>query len=538
GFPAKYGDKLSSVVAVTNKTDTRKNWGGNLTAGGTGLAVILNGPNPGGSWIFSWRKSLLKEAVEILNPTEYQFSPSFYDLQSKMAIHLNKNNRLIGNILLSRDHSYLERWRGDAELYSNYGNSYFGLVWNSVISPTIAAEVVLSQGRNFWDNHIGAEKEEKLKLTENVFNWNLNFQPFSQHDVEGGITYKNIQYNYELKAEELSRNQQVLEELIESFYGDSRIDSRTYKLAAYIQDKFKMYRTLYANLGGRYDYFEFNRDGQWSPRVGLSLGLSARTIIRAAWGFYYQAPVYTELTKEKGHDKNPAAEKAIHYVLGFEHNLTSNFNLRIEGYLKKLEHMIGHYIEIHQPENEPILHYGNPNKGECKGIEFFLNGKLSRTTSLWFSYSYSQTTLEAYLVNWEKEIIEKKVIPRFTDQPHNLSMFMIRQFPKSWELNLKWRYLSGNPYTPRYEAWSDDGPYWKSGEEYSARYPAYHRLDVRVGKKFYIKNMQTRIFLEVKNAYYHKNVLVYNYKIENGTHLRKVYYTLPILPTIEFSIDF
>ncbi len=536
GFSAKYGDKLSSVVTLTNRNGTPEKFRGNIGGGGTGASLILEGPLPRGSWLFSYRKSFLKEAAEILNPTDYTFSPSFYDLQSKLAFSINQNNQLLVNILYSRDDTYLEKWRQDSELYSNYGNSYYGIVWHSIFSSKVFSELVISRGQNFWDNQIGKDKAEQLDLVENVVQWHLNYQPVANYEIESGFTYKNIHYDYELTTPELSMDQNQLEELIESYYGSTNLHPRTYKLAFYGLNKFKLWRSLYANLGVRYDYFEYNQDHQWSPRVGLAYSLSRQTILRAAWGEYYQAPVYTELARKKGADINPVAEKAEHYVLGVEHFFDRQSGIRIEGYTKRLRRMIGHYLEISDSSAQPILHYGNPNTGSCRGVEVFLNGKLGPRLACWLSYAYSVARIEACFVDWEQQAIVKKNIPRFTDQPHSFSLFLTYQLPRAWELNLKWRYLSGIPFTARIPKLdTNDNPYWGYGESNSVRYPAYHRLDFRLGKKFKFQKYQISAFLEIKNLYNQKNVFLYDFQILNGQHQREAYYMLPILPTIEFN---
>ncbi len=538
GFPAKYGDKLSSVVTMKNRIGVRKKFRGNLGAGGTGLSLVLESPIPSGSWIFSVRKSFLKEAVRILNPTDYSFSPSFFDVQSKISLRAGQNNQITYNLLYSKDNSYLERWRGDVELYSDYGNSYHGLVWNSIMNPKLSSEFIISKGQNFWDNKIGTDKEEKLNLTEYVFNWNLNLLPNQIHDIEAGLTYKYILYDYELKVAQLSKDQQNLEDLVESYYGDLKIAPKTYKFSVYLQDKLKIFESLYTNCGIRYDYFEYNKDQQLSPRISIAYHLTKKTIFRAAWGKYYQAPGYTELTHTKGAEPNPKAEQATHYVIGVEHAFSDKFNLRVESYLKLLDNMIGHYFRISNQSTYIELCYGNPNEGRCRGIEFFLDGKLSDRCSIWATYAYSQTRLQAYFVNWDEMKIEQRTFPRFTDQPHNLSLFFNYKLPKAWELNVKWRYLSGTPFTPQYPIWLSDTPEWESGEFYSARYPAYHRLDFRFGKTVELKKMKLRMFLEIKNIYNHHNIFVYDYTIENDTHVKKAYYSLPFLPTIELNLAF
>jgi len=536
GFPAKYGDKLSSVVAVQNRAGDTEKFRGNFSGGGTGFSLFLEGPVLYGSWLISARKSFLKEAAEILNPTDYAYSPSFYDVQGKVSLAANNNNQFIYNFLYSKDNSYLEKWRGDSELNSDYGNNYNGLVWRKTFSPKFFWEIIVSRGENFWNNKIGDEKEEKLNLVENVATWNFSFEPLKNHNIETGLAYKYISYDYELDAADLSQGEQDLEELAESVYGDTKINPKTYKLAAFVQDKFRIFKSLYTNIGVRYDYFEYNQDQHVSPRLGLAYNLTSKTILRGAWGYFYQSPIYTELTNIKGSENNPESERSVHYVLGIEHQFSDRYNIRVEVYQKSLERMIGHYYEFE--DDEHVIKYGNPNEGLARGIEFFFNGQFTNRWSLWGTYAYSRTELERLFVNWEKLTVEPRTIPRFTDQPHNLSLFTNYTFPKSWELNIKWRYLSGIPYTPEYADWRNDESVWRNGEAYSARYPAYHRLDIRIGKRFFFSRYVLSTFLEIKNVYNHNNVLFYDYKIENNQHVRKVYHTLPFLPTIEFNFAF
>ena len=538
GFDAKYGDRLSSVVNIENRKGNSERFSGAIGAGGTGLSVLLESPLPHGSGIISYRKSFLKEAAEFLNPTSSTFSPSFYDFQSKIYLTATKNSQFVYNLLYSKDNSYLEKWQGQSDLYSNYGNSYQGIVWKSTWSPHLYTELIASHGINFWENKKGDTEEENLKLQENAFSWNLDAHPHRRHEMACGLSYKRISYTYEIRAEELSANEQELEELVQSYFGTMTISPRTWKLAGYIQDKFQITPRLYLNCGARFDYFDYNADQQISPRLGIACQLAQKTILRAAWGTYYQAPIYAELTNRKGAEYNPQAQKAIHYILGAETFVSNGLSLRVEAYYKQLAHLISHYFEVEQESSLPALKYGNPNSGECKGIEFFINGQISSALSIWTTYSYSKATIEAFFVDWDNLQIEKQVIPRFTDQPHNLSLYINCTLPKSWAVNVKLRYLSGTPYTPLSPQFVDGAARWDQGENYSARYPAYHRLDLRVGKNFAFYKYHLAAFLEVKNLYNRKNVLLYDYRIQNNQHLRKAYYTLPFLPTIEFKVRF
>lgn len=538
GFEAKYGDRLSSVVSIENRTSHAERFSGHISAGGTGLALLLETPFPHGSAIASVRKSLLKEAAEFLNPTDYTFSPSFYDLQSKIALSLSENNQLYYNFLYSRDRSFLEQWHGTSDIHADYGNCYQGLVWKSRIRSTLTSECIISQGNNFWDNRVGRTKEEKLDLKETTCLWNGKAWFHRRHETSLGLSYKHIAYSYEVETEELPDYQQELEDLVQSYFGTRTISPRTWKLAAFFQDQMQLAAPLFLNVGLRYDFFEYNNDRQISPRCGLSYHLKFKTILRAAWGKYYQAPIYAELTNQKGAEHNPKAQESTHLVLGVEHFLSESLSLRIETFQKSLQRMIGHYFEIDEQTALPVLRYGNPHCGMARGVEFFINGKVSSSLSIWAAYAYSKTVLETFFVNWQNLQIEKKTLPRFTDQPHNLSFYVHYRLPRSWELNLKWRYLSGIPYTPMFVQSGWGGEVWEYGEYYSARYPAYHRLDVRIGKQFKMDKHRLAAFLEVKNLYNQKNILLYDYRVQNGEPVRKAYTTLPFLPTMEFKFYF
>ena len=538
GFEAKYGDRLSSVVAIDNRQGSAERFSGSVTAGGTGLSLLLESPIPSGSGILSYRKSFLKEAAEILNPTDYTFSPSFYDLQGRVSWGRTKDHQLTVNFLYSKDTSYLERWRGDSDLAADYGNLYQGVVWKRSWKAKLFSECIASYGKNFWHNRVADIKEEKLHLQEKVLTWNVTIFPHRQHELASGITFKHITYTYEMRSADVHQDQQVLEEVLQSYFGTQTISPKTYKLAGYLQDKIHLHQRLSVNLGARYDYFDYNENQQVSPRVGIAYHLQQKTVLRAAWGLYYQFPIYAELTNKKGAEYNPSAQKSIHYIIGLEHFISQGLSVRVELYQKTLAQMIGHYFEWDALSGQPELRYGNPNSGSCRGIEFFLNGRITKSLSLWATYAYSRTTIEAFFVNWQKVQIEQQTIPRSTDQPHNLSLFLTCRLPHAWEVNLKWRYLSGIPYTPHYPRFVYQEPYWESGAYYSARYPVYHRLDVRVGKSFTVKYFQLAAFLEIKNLYNRRNVLLYDYQIENGQPIRKAFYTLPFLPTIECKLSF
>jgi len=89
------------------------------------------------------------------------------------------------------------------------------------------------------------------------------------------------------------------------------------------------------------------------------------------------------------------------------------------------------------------------------------------------------------------------------------------------------------PYAP-----GDTAGYWEGvpGGKNSERLPGYHRLDLRLDRKFHFKRLAMAGYLEVFNLYAHKNVGGYQWNRDYSRE--EPYYQLPFLPTAGLSWEF
>ena len=90
------------------------------------------------------------------------------------------------------------------------------------------------------------------------------------------------------------------------------------------------------------------------------------------------------------------------------------------------------------------------------------------------------------------------------DQTHVLAASVGLPLGRGWELGGTFRFTSGRPLTNitgrTYDATSDLYiP--KSGPLYAERSPVYHRLDVRLEKKWTFNSFSLATYLDVQNAY-------------------------------------
>jgi hypothetical protein len=183
-------------------------------------------------------------------------------------------------------------------------------------------------------------------------------------------------------------------------------------------------------------------------------------------------------------------------------------------------------------------------KGSSRGMD--MNMKISgRSSGLNVTYSLAWTDREYE----DSDGMEIKYFPHF-DRRHNFNISGNLSLGRTgtWEINARWQYGSGFPYTPasgyyeeiHFDENANSNYLTQNGElkvlygEYnSKRLPPYHRLDVGARKYFPLSQRTTLTAeLTIINVYNQKNI----YYIDRRTN--EVVYQLPILPGLRVGVNF
>ena len=120
---------------------------------------------------------------------------------------------------------------------------------------------------------------------------------------------------------------------------------------------------------------------------------------------------------------------------------------------------------------------------------------------------------QTYFTNWDR-----RHVLNFIGNKKIKSTFL-----KNWDFNWKFTYQSGQAHTPILGYYLENMPdapetYWRSipGGRNSARYPAYHRLDLGLSKKInFSKKVKGKFFISLINSYNRKNIFRYFYTTSN-----------------------
>jgi CarboxypepD_reg-like domain/TonB-dependent Receptor Plug Domain len=154
-----------------------------------------------------------------------------------------------------------------------------------------------------------------------------------------------------------------------------------------------------------------------------------------------------------------------------------------------------------------------------------------------------------YLVNgkWTPTVV---VAP--ADLKYNIALMSnwkyysyILPFSDDMEISLRWRYASGEPFTPEY--WTTDEEHFEGGVRWShgtwkevdgvniTRYPDYDRLDLSFNSRFNFEKWSIAIVLSVQNIYNRKNIAGYQYN-SDGTY--DTIYQFSLLPVLGIDVRF
>lgn len=120
-----------------------------------------------------------------------------------------------------------------------------------------------------------------------------------------------------------------------------------------------------------------------------------------------------------------------------------------------------------------------------------------------FSYTYVRSLFKGSNLEW---------IPSSWDNRHLLNITATKKFNRNWEFGFKWRFVGGAPYTPYdYEksavksAWDLKGQGYLDYSRFnSERLKAFHQLDLRIDKQYFLKGWSLMLYADVQNVYNHK----------------------------------
>jgi outer membrane receptor for ferrienterochelin and colicin len=518
GFPAKYGDRLSSIMDIKYRDGDKNNLTGKFDLGIAGAGFIIEGPVQDGksSYLFSARKSYLDL---ILPATGLTAVPNYTNFNLKVTYDLSKEHKLVllglGGIdkikfggIDDEDDPFIDKTDFDG-WQSVVGLSHKWLVGNNTFIQS-------SLSNNLYQRSIESDSIGKPTFTNNSLDGEYIFKSdvshrFSNSDLmELGVVTK-----YLRNDNEIFRSERVDE--FENLLGEFNYNNtaEAFKFGSYIQYTKSLFNHVDLTLGLRYDYFDaINNNDVLSPRGSLSYSLLPNLKINTAYGIYHQAPPLLWIVGDE-RNKNLEFIKTNQFVSGLEYYPSEDIKMTLEFFNKD-------YSDYPASVTNPQVTYANAgaeygtlglehlvpaSEGYARGIEFFIQKKLTEDFYGMLNYSFTEIRFKSL------DGIER---PSVFDYKNVFTLILGYKFSKKIEVSTKYRFMGGRPYTPFdiEKSTSLNNDIYDYNLYNALRFDDYYRLDIRIDYRFEFNGWNLITFLDLQNALNKENVeqIVWNEK--------------------------
>ena len=505
GYNAEYGGRLSAVLDVISREGNRKDLKLKADISLLSAKATAEGPFYKGAWLVSGRRTYFDKVFEAL---DYTGVPPyyFYDIQGHAFTDLTYKDRISVSFYNGLD----DFEYGPIAIQGDWGNETASIKYRRLFNEKLIGNFLFAKSKFFVNFGLGGSSgiNEEDTINDQTLSGDLSYFLNNNITAKAGYQYKKLKFSYE------------------SFFDDSTLFSLVNspnEWSIYSQIKIVLNKNWIIEPGVRLNHYD-----KLYPnlRLGLKHILKPDEFINFSIGNYDQFMFTFQddfnpplLDAWIAIDESVNAGKAEHVVLGYEKYI-SDYKFQIEGYYKNIYNMLTFEDqrattdgEVSSEELADIL---TPSDGEAGGIELFAQ-KLKGDLTGWINYTLSYSTKEMngvkYFTNW--------------DRRHVLNFIGNKKLKngllKNWEFNWKFTYQSGQAHTPILGYYLEDMPdspetIWRSipGGRNSARYPAYHRLDLGLTREFKItKKTKGKIFVQVINAYNRRNIFRYFYTTQN-----------------------
>ncbi len=530
-FNSKYHDALASTIIITQRNGNPNQLSGNVRLSGSEFAAMLEGPlSKKTTFMVSARRSYLQFLFKLL---DLPIRPDYYDFQYKVNHKIDSKTELTFIGLGAIDNFRLAVPKNsDAENeYINRANPIIKQ-WNYTVGTTLKRLVnngyyTIAISRNMFFNGADRYEDNAKKQGEKLFT-------LDSHEIENKLRfdmnkYKNgWRYSYGADVQYAKYDADIFNVVSPAVIVTSQSEIDLFKFGAYANvSKYLMDDRLLISGGARADMNTFTTDGlnplkTFSPRISSSYNLNEQWSVSASVGSYYKLPVYTMLGFRDNENnlvnKDLKYTNSIHYTIGTEFVPRNSLRFTLEAFYKD-------YNDYPVSTTSGISYanigtdysavggdsYTAIGKGRVYGIEAYVQQKLISK----LFYLASATIYKSEFAGADK------VFRRSTwDYGFIASTTLGYKFKNNWDLGLKYRIASGQPYTP-FDIAASTATYLSAGKgtyDYSQlnekRLPVFSQLDLRVDKKFNFKTVSLNLFADFQNLLLYKTPLLPKFTFE------------------------
>lgn len=553
GFNAQYGGRIGAVVDITTREGNKKHFAGKFSANPITSKLLLEGPistfnetSGSSSYLISYKTSYLNQTSKTLysyaDEGDVKGLPfSFNDLYGKLSYVGSGGSKL--NLFGFNFNDQV-----NYPLTTFNWNS-FGLGSNFFIVPE--GSTIINGAVNYSNYQMEQKESDPAPRESGVsgFTVSLNFTNFiGKDDIKYGFEINGFNTTFDYTNQYGRRLTQ---------------DESTTELCGFAKYKKTIGRFI-IEPGVRIQAYASLGNNTIEPRLGAKWNVTDRLRIKAAGGYYSQNLISAvsdqdvvnlfygflsgpnELKKSDGTDTEHKLQKAIHYIAGFELEVGNHGEINIEGFYKDFTQLTNINRDKKYDNNEQ-----NQWRPVNERMDFIIETGSSYGADFRYKYEFKRVYLWAVysLTYVTRNDGTRTYMPHF-DRRHNVNLVGTYSFgsQSSWNLNVRWNYGSGFPFTQTqgfYEQMNFNNGVSTNilnqngqlGIFYTdinkGRLPDFHRMDISLSKKIkFSERTSLTVIAAATNVYNRANIFYFD-----RTNYKRVD-QLPIIPTLGINLSF
>lgn len=509
GFSAAFGERMSSVADIAlreGRTDRRHGMLGAGVGGAMGYAEGTLGRDTG-SWLASARRSLLEMNFGAQGDRAI---PTYADALGRINWRMGPRHALTFLAIGAKDGVVVEDDKSNDQIR---GDEWVGLggvrldsTWSSHTNTSVFASVGYSEVDAQALDGTTIDAIDRSREVEYRLRTDVRRQHTPAGDIVAGVAVKAVQFDYELLANGVWTPYEVKSRDIRATSRQSFAD-----VAGFAELTRPMFSRGRVSAGMRLDRFGASGAVEGSPRVKAEFVPSDRTRLIGYWGIYRQSVPYIWMASAPG-NLGLAPISSRQGGGGLEVEIHRGLRAGIEAFYKRYRDypvdpavpgrvLISAAADFESPYVGPLVGGGQVH---ARGVDTVATAALGSRLQLATNYSYWRVSQRGLDLVWRRAEHEMR---------HQARVELSYRPARQWTTGLRWRYVSGHPYTP-----FDAKASIKAGRSVydltainTREYPPYHRLDVRGERDFVHGRTQTMIYVEVNNLYDRDNLLIYQW---------------------------
>lgn len=567
-FPARYGERLSSVIDIRTKDGDAHNYHGNVSVGLIATKLSLEGPIIKDKTTFSlsarrtyfdiFTAPISKIASEGDGTAGYYF----YDLNAKVNHKFSDRDRLYLSFYIGDDGIYLHNnYEHDQKTKLNmaWGNTITSLRWNHIVNSKLFMNVTAAFSRYRFETIIRKQIKDLPQkasvlygsgITDGIIKSDFDYNISPRNNLKFGAMYTIHKFTPEVITAKGDFDIEDMSEIKSSSH------IYTNEFAFYGEDNVTISDWLKLNGGLRYSAFAVRNKFYHSlqPRLSARALVNRNLSFKAGYSYMNQ---YIHLLANSTMNMPtdlwvPSTDKIepinTHQVaVGAFYNLNNIFDFSVEGYYKIMNNIVEYkdgasFFGYTEGWEDKV----NMGKGWAYGVEFLAQKNFGKLTG-WVGYTWSKSM--RLFDRYGQEINFGKPFPAKFDRRHDLKVTAAYKLNDRIDFAASWLFSTGNATTLSLRSYHSSIEYdydntmqidyISSRNNY--RMPSYHRLDIGVNfnrkKKHGIRTWNISIY----NVYNNQNPFLLITDTapypRKGKILKQVS-IFPIIPSVSYAYKF